>query len=309
MSTAVWPPLAPDALKQAEDDSTARELAWLLDSLQETLASLKSGLEECYALLAPIEPGSTLVISSPRSESIKGHITRVGTRIVKGTLALRLRTHAPLNLSLNTTHPLLLTPLTTLRTLLNQSLDMVAITRWTGDRHSAPFISSQLHLLHSLLLEALSVLKGPALLTPVHSASSGTSTPIPTPPGQAWFESPVDPDTFTPPLPPTLSLHLTLLESSLLLTCRVLESTAVQPNPMSRFALAIGAQRRLEHDEMDEVFLYRGDEVRVREKVRVEGSADPSLLSLGAKLGALERTVAERRKGLEVLMGVGEEDE
>jgi hypothetical protein len=59
-------------------------LAWLLDSLQETLASLKSGLEECYALLAPIEPGSTLVISSPRSESIKGHITRVGTRIVKG---------------------------------------------------------------------------------------------------------------------------------------------------------------------------------------------------------------------------------
>ncbi|PMD32450.1 hypothetical protein L207DRAFT_471136 [Hyaloscypha variabilis F] len=309
MSTAVWPPLAPDALKQVEDDSTARELAWLLDSLQETLASLKSGLEECYALLAPIEPGSTLVISSPRSESIKGHITRVGTRIVKGTLALRLRTHAPLNLSLNTTHPLLLTPLTTLRTLLNQSLDMVAITRWTGDRHSAPFISSQLHLLHSLLLEALSVLKGPALLTPIHSASSGTSTPIPTPPGRAWFESPVDPDTFTPPLPPTLSLHLTLLESSLLLTCRVLESTAVQPNPMSRFALAIGAQRRLEHDEMDEVFLYRGDEVRVREKVRVEGSADPSLLSLGAKLGALERTVAERRKGLEVLMGVGEEDE
>ena len=66
----------------------ARELAWLLDSLQETLASLKSGLEECYALLAPIEPGSTLVISSPRSESIKGHITRVGTRIVKGVCLL-----------------------------------------------------------------------------------------------------------------------------------------------------------------------------------------------------------------------------
>ena len=45
---------------------------------------LKEGLEDCYALLAPIDPGSTLVISSPRSESIKGHITRVGTRIVKG---------------------------------------------------------------------------------------------------------------------------------------------------------------------------------------------------------------------------------
>jgi len=103
MSTAVWPPLTPDALKKAEDESIvcyifllkfpklkancklqALELSWLLDSLQETLTSLKSGLEECYALLAPIEPGSTLVMSSPRSESIKGHITRVGTRIVKG---------------------------------------------------------------------------------------------------------------------------------------------------------------------------------------------------------------------------------
>jgi hypothetical protein len=185
---------------------------------------------------------------------------------------------------------------------------MVAITRWTGDRHSAPFISSQLHLLHSLLLEAISVLKGPNLLMPVHSAESGTSTPIPVPPGQAWFESPPDPETFTPALPPTLSLHLTLLESTLLLTLRVLEPTSIQPTPISRFALAIGAQRRLEHDEMDEVFMYKGEEVRVREKVRVEGSADPSLLSLGAKLGALERTVAERRKGLEVLMGVGEED-
>lgn len=75
----------------------ARELAWLLDSLQETLASLKSGLEECYALLAPIEPGSTLVISSPRSESIKGHITRVGTRIVKGVcLSLFLSISPPI---------------------------------------------------------------------------------------------------------------------------------------------------------------------------------------------------------------------
>ena len=46
--------------------------------------SLKSGLEECIALLAPREPGSTLVVSSSRSESVKGFVTRVGNRIVKG---------------------------------------------------------------------------------------------------------------------------------------------------------------------------------------------------------------------------------
>ena len=61
-----------------------RELEWLLDELHETLQNLKHGLENCYALLAPVDPGSTLVVSTPRNELVKGHVTRVGTRIVKG---------------------------------------------------------------------------------------------------------------------------------------------------------------------------------------------------------------------------------
>lgn len=61
-----------------------RELEWLLNELHETLQNLKSGLEDCYALLAPVDPGSTLVVSTHRNEIVKGHITRVGTRIVKG---------------------------------------------------------------------------------------------------------------------------------------------------------------------------------------------------------------------------------
>jgi hypothetical protein len=62
----------------------ARELEWLLVQLRDTLQSLKAGIEECAALLAPSESGSTLVLSSLRSESLKGLVTRVGTRIVKG---------------------------------------------------------------------------------------------------------------------------------------------------------------------------------------------------------------------------------
>ena len=61
-----------------------RELEWLLEELRETLTELKLGLEECYALFAPSDTGSTLVVSTPRNEVVKGHITRVGTRIVKG---------------------------------------------------------------------------------------------------------------------------------------------------------------------------------------------------------------------------------
>lgn len=111
MSAAVWPPISPAQLIKEEEDSLvtfpptlplymkinpqispnkvqACELEWLLNTLQETLASLKSGLEECVALLAPQEPGSTLALSSLRSESVKGFVTRVGTRVVKGVSLL-----------------------------------------------------------------------------------------------------------------------------------------------------------------------------------------------------------------------------
>lgn len=62
----------------------ASELRWLLDHLHENFASFKDGLEECVALLLPQEPGSTLALSTVRSESIKGYVTRVGAWIVKG---------------------------------------------------------------------------------------------------------------------------------------------------------------------------------------------------------------------------------
>ncbi|CZR58884.1 uncharacterized protein PAC_08776 [Phialocephala subalpina] len=324
MATSVWPPLPAHELKAAEDESSARELNWLLDSLQETLTNLKSGLEECYALLAPIEPGSTLVLSSPRSESIKGHVTRVGSRIVKGTLHLKLKTHPPIVLSLSPTDPIVLAPLSNLRTLLNQALDCIDITRWTGDRHSAPFISSQLRLLHGIILEALSLLKGNTIHThhPSGSANSSTSTSLSAATGSSslnlglgasgrrdeWTIDPPSPLSFSPALPSTLALNLTLCDSSLLLTIRVLEPTSKEPNTFAKFATLTGMSRRLEHDEMDQVFTYRGEEVRVREKVRVESSADPSLLSVGAKLGQIERVVESCRGGLGVVMGKGEED-
>jgi hypothetical protein len=65
-------------------DTQERELEWITDETVQVCEYLKHGLEDCYALLAPIDPGSTLVMSTPRNEKVKGTITRVGTRIVKG---------------------------------------------------------------------------------------------------------------------------------------------------------------------------------------------------------------------------------
>ena len=77
------PPVQIKMLIRAQE----RELAWATQEILAVCTELKRSLEDCYALLAPIDPGSTLVMSTPRNERVKGHITRVGTRIVKGVRA------------------------------------------------------------------------------------------------------------------------------------------------------------------------------------------------------------------------------
>lgn len=202
------------------------------------------------------------------------------------SLHLRLRTLPPSHLSLNPDQPLILDSLVHLRSLLNQSLDCVDITRWTGEPDSASFLSSQLRLLHSLITDARSTLRGSPLL--------GASSP--------WVPEPLDPNTFAPALPNNLSFDLTIHDAALVLVVRSLEPADVQPGLTGRFALAIGAQRREVHDEADRTFVYAGREVRVREKVRVE-SADPSLMAAMAKLAALEHTIGMARKSLGIVMG------
>ncbi|MCJ1367832.1 hypothetical protein MMC16_006967 [Acarospora aff. strigata] len=305
MSASVFPPLPPDQLLKEEEASLARELEWLLNSLQETLASLRDGLEECIALLAPQEPGSTLVLSSPRSESVKGFVTRVGTRVVKGDIHLRLPTlppprgasSYPLHLSTGPTAPsLYLDQLISVRNLINQCLDVVDVSTWTGDAHDANFISGQLRLLSDNIQEARQALKGSDEIQ------------------GRWHENPVDDKLFDPPLPPTLSFTLIIADAALVLYIRTLQP--LDPSSLSsttssstsdsftgfNFRERLGlAPKRPEHDEADRVFRYRGQEVKVREKVRVE-SQDPSLMAVMAKLSALEHGVAVSRRALDIVM-------
>ena len=74
-----------------------------------------------------------------------------------------------------------------------------------------------------------------------------------------------------------------------------------------RLNTALGVPRPAMHDEAHDMFTYKGQEVRVREKVRVE-SQDPSLLAALAKLGALERSVTISRKALDIVMGKEHDD-
>ncbi|KAK4140144.1 RAVE subunit 2/Rogdi [Dichotomopilus funicola] len=260
MSVEIWPPVAPDQLKVAVAATEKRELDWLIDELHETFTNLNHGLEDCYALLAPIDPGSTLVLSTPRNEIVKGHVTRIGTRIVKGTIHIRLRTFPHQTLTINPDHPIHLAPLTTLHSLLTHSIELFNFTLsylypsktphtpLPSDVSPAQFLSDQFRLLAQSLAEASALLRGPS-----DKLSDDT-----------WTTRSAAPSHFLPPLQPpdansshpSLSFHLGIEDSSLVLWLRTLEPADAPLNFGTKLALAIGTARRLEHDETEKVFGY-----------------------------------------------------
>ncbi|KAF2131917.1 hypothetical protein P153DRAFT_354596 [Dothidotthia symphoricarpi CBS 119687] len=303
MSTAVWPPIEAAQLADEQTASQARELEWLLVQLRETLQALKAGLEECAALLAPSEHGSTLVLSSVRSESLKGLVTRVGTRIVKGNVKLRLASLPPprgspthdLVISSAPHAPTLVVPqLTAVRTAINSCLDVIDVAAWGGDATKASFLAGQLQLLHDHIQEARQSLKGAAHVQ------------LP------WWEAPVDDKTFDPPLPANVSFHLFVFDAALVVEVRTLEPQPSADESFSGFSIrdrltvALGGTRTPAHDEADRTFKYKGQNVRVKEKIRVE-SQDPALISASAKLNALEHSMMLSRNALNIVMGGDEQ--
>lgn len=239
----------------------------------------------------------TLRLSSLAPNVPRGTPTYPSTRHI---LAQPTPTSTPADLTLQ--------PLLNLANHLSDSLDIIDLTRWTGPRTSAPFISSQLRLLSDHLASARACLKGP--LNPSESSNWPLTSPTPT--------------TFSPALHPNLSLHFSIHDASLVLTVRTLSPTGAGSNPhtpsggTTDFSLSslnlrdrlfgLGAPKPPTHDEMGEVFAWRGrEEVHVREKVRVE-SGDPSLISVAAKLSALEHEVQRWRANLRLVMGEEEEE-
>ncbi|VUC30385.1 unnamed protein product [Clonostachys rosea] len=321
MSIDIWPPVTAQELKLKEAEAQERELKWIVDETLEVCQYLRHGLEDCYALLAPIDPGSTLVMSTPRNEKVKGTITRVGTRIVKGSLNVQLRTMPTLALSLSQTSAVHIQALDTIHTLLTQSIDMLGLTLHKDRAADVQSLASNLTVLSESLSECTKLLKGP----PLTSSDPG------------WRLASVPPEQFSPALGPNLSLHFSLQESCVVLWLRALEPVHAPVHFGTKLGLAIGTVRRLEHDEMDIVFKYnplgsveadckrtiarhptggiskpplrpsRLEDVYVREKVRVE-SADPSLISLYSKLGHLSNVLDQARNNLTAVMGLEQDN-
>ncbi|KJZ72526.1 hypothetical protein HIM_08050 [Hirsutella minnesotensis 3608] len=316
MSVDIWPAVPPEERKAKVAEALQRELAWITDETVEACRELKHGLEDCYALLAPIDPGSTLVMSTPRNERVKGTITRVGSRIVKGSLNLQLRTIHAQAITLSPSWPIHIRALDALHDNLTQSIDVLGLNLSRDSPHDAPALASTLALIADSLADSAALLKGPPL----------------TGPDTSWQTKSCPPHHFNPPLPSNISFHIGLQDCSIVLWLRALEPASAPVHLGTKLGLAIGTVRRLEHDEMDTVYRYcpQGDgsaeskmgsarhtpdpasrslaaeakdveEVYVREKVRVE-SADPSLISLYSKLGYLSHMLGQVRNNLAAVM-------
>ncbi|CAK7271582.1 hypothetical protein SEPCBS119000_004679 [Sporothrix epigloea] len=310
-----------------------RELVWLLTELGDELRGLRTSLQDCYNLLRPHESagqnkGNTLVVSTPRTEAVKGHITRFGTRITRGAIHLKLRTLPFQTLSIDPSQPITIAPLDDLDTLLTRSMDLLAITLAHAypdlpTAASAPprveaFLAAQLRVLAQALRDAAAILQGPPLLSDTDSFWTTRSSAL---------------SHFNPSLPPNISFYLGLQDAQLVLWLRALEAADQPVNLGMKFALALGTARRIEHDEVDQIFTYCCEDgtaqglhhplpdadakttppnegparVFVREKLRVE-SADPNLLSLSAKLNALSHSLLQTRRNLAAVMGEELED-
>lgn len=120
---------------------------------------------------------------------------------------------------------------------------------------------------------------------------------------------------FDPPLLPYVSFHLSVADAALVLHLRTLEPNSAAHAPTA-FATDISltgfnlrekifGPRHPPHDEAGQVFNWKGEEVKVKEKIRVE-SQDPSLIAAMAKLIVLENEVSKWITALKIVRG--EED-
>ena len=163
----------------------ARELSWLLSTLDETISALRSGLQECIHLLAPSGPGSTLPLSTSRSEALKGFITRVGSRVTRGDMQVKMaglpftRGLQAYKLSVATDHTLMLEQLVDVGNYVVASLELLrgeGEDREGGDetwmkKMDPKSVMQMLTALHANMMAARTALKGASAhrLFPFHA--------------------------------------------------------------------------------------------------------------------------------------------
>ncbi|KAK6522042.1 hypothetical protein TWF281_002611 [Arthrobotrys megalospora] len=338
MRIEIYPKVPTEVVEREVQDATLRELAWLITEIQESLLSLRSGLEECLSLLAPSQPGSTLVLSTSRSEGLKGFVTRVGSAIVKGDMQVkmhglantkglgyyRLQLAAPPSDSTSSTPSFHLPQLTDCRNFVHSALTTLPSSTAVETHKSLPLSArTSTAIIDSKLLSS----QLSSLLSDIQSAQQILkSTPKP----NLFPYHAVENTLFDPQLPENLALDITIQDAAIVTELRLLENTTPVAYTGLTAALSMNIDQHLSNFNFreriagafkgrkgvgngsgsgtsggeEETYTYKGVEVRVKERIKVE-SQDPSLMSVVSKLGALEHNLAMGRTSLEIVMRSG----
>lgn len=258
-------PRVSDELRR-EEESHEREIQWFLTSwLPRSLAAVKSGLDECMALLAPDESASsTLALSSPRSEAFKGYVVRRGASILKGEIQIRtsgglLRGEA-FQFSVDPARPLELPQIADV-------VDMLVLANSMLSFFAQPLDGSQCGEALRVVDTLLSHVRGAVSL--LQSANGVRLFP----------HSLAQKESFVPALPANVALDLSIKEAAVFADFRLLE--------VIRSDL-LGIFNRGKEDE--ETYAWGEERVRVRERIRVEAQ-DPALMAILSKLLSVENSL------------------
>ncbi|KAK9464463.1 RAVE subunit 2/Rogdi [Lipomyces arxii] len=333
MTTAVHPVQDSSTSLNEEHKVSILELAWLLGDLSDTVKSVTDGVEECLALLNE-DQGSTLVLSSNRSEALKGFIVRVGQNITKAEIHLKLS-------SLNKGQ------------VCNMTLSEGKAIPLSQLNDCVNFLSVSLRILKGLdfIEPALVLSQMRKLISNVRYAHLSVRTVSPA------FQFPyvtIEPGTFMPEIPAGLAIDMTVSESGVIADMRTLQvidrpvasssatitsrytrtpvssirSTRGMPeltrtmtnsttasvasvataasassnmsnaSTTSWFNRLMGPRRPIDDSNM---FLYKGQYVKSLERITVQ-SLDPGLMALISKLNVLELNIGQALRKLEIAM-------
>lgn len=239
--------------------------------------SVTEGLIECKERLCAPFSGFKLVMSSGRSEALKGIVVRVGTSLIDCDLKLKISSiSAPVtDIGLSNVYPL--SQVVDAVNYIDEAVESVRRSRYAN----AEIVLAMITRLLALVRSASNCLKQP------------TSTM------KFPFREQPDPALFSPKLPPGLVVDFYLEDSSIVTDVRYLtDVTDEEVDKQTGFFSSIGLKSKKEH--LSNSIDYNGRQVLEVERVRVE-SQDPNLISATAKLKALENHIVNLKRRIELL--------
>ncbi|CAN6598384.1 hypothetical protein TRVA0_001S05710 [Trichomonascus vanleenenianus] len=249
-----------------------RELEWLLKETQsEVHNSIKEGLEECLARLCEKHGEYKLVVSSNKSEVLKGIVTRSGPALVNVDVSVKMP-------HLNKNHTLPIKLANGKKYALEQLVDASNHLLHSSRIASGPFKISNGYRVKFDINE---------MLTGVRSAMKALKEPLKT---RQFPNHAIDLGLFEglKESAENIAINFYIAESSIITDIRSFEYADHQP------FWSLGKRK---HPEVD----FNGRQAIELERVIVE-SQDPNLITVSAKLGALESHLEVLRKKLDIVL-------